>query len=832
MNVNYTDFFLRATGLKAPDGPYDYQIRLAGGDEGTACESKLIDIPTGMGKTVAVVLAWLWNRVELKRADWPRRLVYCLPMRTLVEQTEHEVKQWLADRRWNGDSESRRGRVGVHLLMGGKAADDWDLYPQETAILIGTQDMLLSRALNRGYGMSRYRWPMHFGLLNNDCLWVLDETQLMGVGLETSAQLEGFRKKRVLGAAQPSFTWWMSATLDEEQLKTVDAPRLPMSRQELSLEDQKTDAIQKRLRAEKRLRKAPVSLASEKKDDLTAYAESLAEWLLKIHQPGSLTLVVVNRVDRAQRLYRKLRKLLAANQEGVVRLALIHSRFRSCDRDAQQRILTEESGSRIVVATQAVEAGVDVSARQLVTELAPWPSLVQRFGRCHRYGEIKDGADVFWIDLEVADDKFAAPYSVDDLKSARAALMRLNSASLNDLAKVEVEAIRPIRPVIRRKDLVDLTDTTPDLAGYDLDISRYVRDSEDADVQVYWREIDDRPEKTEPKPSREELVRVSVPAFNKAFKASKDRRVWEWSHVDRGWRELVGTATPGRLVMVKVSHGGYDADLGWTGDKKHKPTPRPPARKEIRDDHDPLSDSDVRLGLAAHTGGVRRHLGAILDAIPLPDGHRQALETAANWHDVGKAHHIFREALLTDDDSEIWAKGKMKYPKERPYFYRRPHFRHELASALAWLQERPEHAAEIGIENLVAYLIAAHHGKVRFSLRAMPGEPEERSEKESNGGDAEIAATNFEPPEYFARGIWQGDNLGPLKIPEINQQMPKITLDLSLMRLGAGSWLERMLTLRDDTDTLGPFRLAFLEALLRAADIRASAEVADASTEP
>ena len=62
--------------------------------------------------------------------------------------------------------------------MGGEEKTDWDIYPEREAILIGTQDMLLSRALNRGYGMSRYRWPMHFGLLNNDALWVMDETQL------------------------------------------------------------------------------------------------------------------------------------------------------------------------------------------------------------------------------------------------------------------------------------------------------------------------------------------------------------------------------------------------------------------------------------------------------------------------------------------------------------------------------------------------------------------------------------------------------------------------------------------------------------------------------
>jgi CRISPR-associated endonuclease/helicase Cas3 len=50
-------------------------------------------------------------------------------------------------------------------------------------VLIGTQDMLLSRALMRGYSMSRYQWPVHFGFLHNDALRVLDEVQLMGAGL-------------------------------------------------------------------------------------------------------------------------------------------------------------------------------------------------------------------------------------------------------------------------------------------------------------------------------------------------------------------------------------------------------------------------------------------------------------------------------------------------------------------------------------------------------------------------------------------------------------------------------------------------------------------------
>jgi CRISPR-associated endonuclease/helicase Cas3 len=209
-------FFSDATGGHEP---FDYQRRLAGSDSDTTCRSQLINIPTGLGKTAAVVLAWLWNRVQLQNPNWPRRLVYCLPMRTLVEQTETNASEWL-------DKLKLADAVSIHVLMGGEEVDrDWDIRPERTAILIGTQDMLLSRALNRGYGMSRYRWPMHFGLLNNDCLWVMDETQLMGVGVETSAQLDGFRHNEKILTFGACPTWWMSATLDDSRLATTDHPK-------------------------------------------------------------------------------------------------------------------------------------------------------------------------------------------------------------------------------------------------------------------------------------------------------------------------------------------------------------------------------------------------------------------------------------------------------------------------------------------------------------------------------------------------------------------------------------------------------------------------------
>ena len=86
---DFSGFFSTAYGSARQ--PYDYQVRLAD----LPCESRLITVPTGLGKTAAVVLAWLFNRVAKNDAKWPRRLIYCLPMRTLVEQTAGEAQKWI-----------------------------------------------------------------------------------------------------------------------------------------------------------------------------------------------------------------------------------------------------------------------------------------------------------------------------------------------------------------------------------------------------------------------------------------------------------------------------------------------------------------------------------------------------------------------------------------------------------------------------------------------------------------------------------------------------------------------------------------------------------------
>src|SRR5260221_4269251 len=287
--------------------------------------------------------------------------------------------------------------------------------------------------------MSRYRWPMHFGLLNNDCLWVLDETQLMGVSVETSAQLDAFRAARTFGTCA---SWWMSATLDRAQLNTIDHPEPPTGWSSVVLGESDTalPTVRKRILARKALLRAPFALSSETKRD---YAERVARLISDRHQRGTLTLVVVNRVARAQAIYLVLRKAGIASD----RLGLIHSRFRPPDRERHTRLLNSH-GDRIVIATQAVEAGVDVSARLLIAEFAPWSSLVQRFGRCNRGGEFATEAEGVWIDVDTSSEELVNPYTAQELDTARNALNNAgDDVGPASLKKVNVAVARVVRAI-------------------------------------------------------------------------------------------------------------------------------------------------------------------------------------------------------------------------------------------------------------------------------------------------------------------------------------------------------------------------------------------------
>ena len=163
-----------------------------------------------------------------------------------------------------------------------------------------------------------------------------------------------------------------------------------------------------------------------------------------------------------------------------------------------------------------------MSATTLFTELAPWSSLVQRFGRCNRRGEDNDTAEVFWIDPdlpkgEAEAKKVALPYELDDLKKSAAELSKLMDVGLKPLSLVQIEMTFEHTHVVRRKDLLDLFDTTPDLAGNDIDIDRFVREIEDSDVRVFWRDWDQTqsqaPPVDQPAPLREELCPAPVGDF-------------------------------------------------------------------------------------------------------------------------------------------------------------------------------------------------------------------------------------------------------------------------------------------------------------------------------
>ena len=801
--MEFPEFFKKATTYD----PYQYQIDLAESDS----LPKLLRIPTGAGKTEAAILGWMYRRFYYPerevREGTPGRLVYCLPMRTLVEQTEERVQKWLKKL-------DMATKVEVVVLMGGEPRAQWYLEPEKETIVIGTQDMLLSRALNRGYGSSPFMWPVEYGLLNNDCMWVMDEVQLMANGLATTNQLAGLRRKlKVFG---PAASMWMSATAKAQWLETIDHPEpSEVDVLELGEDDLESANLSKRHKA----RKVVSEFAKPRR-----YGRDMAEFIVSNHKAGTLSLTIVNTVERAQEVYRALNNPRWVSTDAET--TLIHSRFRGGDRDKQRKWLGEDvdtSGAgRIVVATQAVEAGVDISARMLITELAPWASMVQRFGRCNRAGEYEQG-EIFWVDFGERNQD-TAPYEPEEVEESRKLMKGLEG---KPAGPVDIESLGDVigdadhLAVIRRRDVEGLFDTTPDLSGGYLDVSQYVRGIDERNVSVFWRDIsqgepqDDEPE---PKPLHDEIVSVPLePKGIGEYLRDSERRAWRWDFLDDKWALVRSNEVyPGMTLMLDAKRGGYSSEIGWDVSVKEAVEVIGDKRGEPEDGQglDPNSTSQGRwVTLSCHSRHVEREVDKVLEAASgwIEDTDiLEAVRVAALHHDVGKAHCAFQGMLRKDggcppEEGILLAKskGNGKMDSERR------HFRHELASALAVL----EHAGQLEgkYRDLAAYLAAAHHGKIRLGIRSLPGRRD--GYKDSNpDADYLLGYKTTETETLPSVDLGEGVRIG------------ETALDMSIAQIGLDngerrSWLERSLGL---LEWLGPFRLAYLEAVVRAADMRAS----------
>ena len=346
------------------NAPYPWQRCLYGAFvEGNVPPA--VDIPTGLGKTLCVLLFLL---ARVRNPALPTRIAYVVDRRAIVDQTAGEIRAWidriaalpaLADEfeRCSAFPSDRPVRLGV--LRGGQADDgEWRVDPARPAVVVGTVDMIGSRILFSGYGDGRSRRPMHAGLLGHDSIVMLDEAHLspaMKALLPDVERIQGHSKFR---------TMTLSAT-------GADAS----ATFSLSAKDEDDPAVRRRLRAVKTPRFHPVEKPADRIGGICERAAA--------HRAGSVA-VFVRTVADAGKIAKKL-----IGKFGAERVALLTGRLRGKERAelaagaVWRRFLPgrdRDAGTPSVylVTTSAGEVGVDLDADHAVMDLATLDSMIQR----------------------------------------------------------------------------------------------------------------------------------------------------------------------------------------------------------------------------------------------------------------------------------------------------------------------------------------------------------------------------------------------------------------------------------------------------------------------
>lgn len=350
-------------------------------------ENVILRAPTGAGKTETALAPFLFS--QLINPDFPRKLIYVVPLRTLANSLRQRALNLLEN--WAKTHPFSR-KLTVTLQTGENPED-----PRfEGDIIFCTIDQMLSSFLNIPYSVGRGSANLNAGVFFASYL-VFDEIHLLDPDRSFTTLIEVLKQVQNI-----SPFLLMTATLTDElvgQLRgeignphfiCVDAEDLQ------SIEGNRKRYYQ------------PIS------NPLTAGA------ILSNDKPRQI--VICNTVSVSQALFQDL----SDNADGNTEITLLHARFHPEHRREKEEKLTaifkkdwQTDGKRhILIATQVIEAGLNLTCDILHTQLCPMNSLLQRGGRCARFAG-EEGTVFIYRSIETSESRealAAEDFEENDLK--------------------------------------------------------------------------------------------------------------------------------------------------------------------------------------------------------------------------------------------------------------------------------------------------------------------------------------------------------------------------------------------------------------------------------
>ena len=438
---------------------------------------RVVDIPTGLGKT-SVMALWLIARAE--GANLPRRLVYVVDRRAVVDQAtrfadllRRNVPDAMADKL---QLDQGAGGLPISTLRGGFADNrDWLEDPSKPAIIVGTIDMVGSRLLFEGYGVSRRMRPYHAGLLAVDALVLLDEAHLCPP-FEALLRQVAIHRDRKLGPragceriTPPFHLMSLSATGRNRREGSSDSVF------RLEDRDQKDPLVHQRLTARKRLKVTEFTEARTLAERLANRAIALgvndvpARVLVYCHSRKDAA-KVKDSIDKECRRRKRVKELTT----GYASELLVGER-RVYERTGLESWLEEHGflggadsppdAPTFLIATSAGEVGVDLDADHLVCDLVAYERMVQRLGRVNRRGGEDRTAivDVFAVRPVLKPNASAAAKNRHESDSQ---VFQARSAVLNELpggedGRRDASPLAAMKLKLERPDLVSAA-TSPE----------------------------------------------------------------------------------------------------------------------------------------------------------------------------------------------------------------------------------------------------------------------------------------------------------------------------------------------------------------------------------